>query len=478
MRHEIADGGYTVEESLFFSEENLMAFNKAIPALFGLMLVAIALYSRDQSLQRVPASLNRADFCGLDAYPAICSQVPGLVLERRRELHAEGNAFAASIDEAFTQIRPGFESRVGKIKDHPGDRAFFSNWVKQMNQEILVRVITPQETARVLSNLQTLTQNFRATLESSGLPRPTVETLRSLFSTCPVSVTMQLTRRAGRRWATTHNNRNAVIHGSLQIDALHAADRNHGARIIVNPNNPCVVELDGTTWRECRDGTPECAFVYLHELAHFIDPCKFDPRVLTVPHGASASLRRASQSAAQTGRVLWERTSCLNETVNPHETLNRHTGQEYRPESFEARCVIDPEFPSQWDEAQADLWGSLALSRWLNQLPANEQYKAAIRAMGQFCPVDLDGPPSARTQYATFISDSYEHSILDQPLVDLPPESIAAPVSTQIELPTSWGSNHPAWKNRIEDIYLRNPELRQTLDCAETTPSCSPARGR
>lgn len=249
----------------------------------------------------------------------------------------------------------------------------------------------------------------------------------------------------------------------------------------------CKISLSLDNWMDCAENRPTCFDQLFHELAHSINTCALAAYSdISAKAAADAgdlnyedsltketTLARAAETYGDLARtVLQGNRFCLTAISNPRTAVRSEcAAPDFQRFGFpDGYCRNDemPDFPSQWNEAEADLWAASALAEWLTQKPANRGFQdrrgAMSEIMGGLC-LDEKRP----------INDSF-----DPPAKDEPParcSTVSAVPGVNTSRMKSWLA-HQSYTLRYDGNYLSNSDLRAALGCsfeqARVPATCSP----
>ncbi len=228
----------------------------------------------------------------------------------------------------------------------------------------------------------------------------------------------------------------------------------------------CKLSLSPRMWQRCLARDPKCLSMMVHEAGHLINSCVFAEHIIEtakIPGNQDAKPHEEIEALANT--FVGHTTECLEKLVDPQDALLSACTQESKlnktmqksADKWRKRCatIVDclSSHPSQWFEAEADLWGSSALAFWLDKRfkKDTDRKQAYVKeSIMLFC-----GRPRSTTK--------------DGPrAVDPKDECYQRPADPNMKMiPQGWGDEHLPAHQRINDLWLRNDDLRQSLGCSK-----------
>lgn len=297
---------------------------------------------------------------------------------------------------------------------------------------------------------------------------------------------------------------------SHQSCADHTGE-DEGFVIKVNPLEQttfeCRMALSPTIWAACSENPPgaACVMAIFHEFGHTFNSCNFmtlnqSVREIKSRAQAAASSSKAdqaelaaihvleSQSAGFAKRLVDATTSCLEGLSSPKDPITNSCSPTpgVLPE-HEARCGWSavPGYPSQWLEAEADLWGATGMAQWMTERVKSKDERARLvyDTWAEFCadaaelkndkmgwPPDLlddskalNDEPAAKKTAATGPGDKSGLTIVDS---NAQPVDACKSRPAKGTLPAEpWGDPHQPWGLRANRNFMRNLDIRKALGC-------------
>ncbi len=277
-----------------------------------------------------------------------------------------------------------------------------------------------------------------------------------------------------------------------------------GAAHLVNPLARdgalgCVLTVTPKTWLACAEGEQSCLRTLLHEFGHLLNSC----RVLDVEHYTKQYrhtelgvpdteelgkrdqfLKFLQDQSHALGHELVEATACLAGFSQPHDALPNSCKPKVESDDLYLRHCGDTaldDYPSQWDEAEADFWAASGVALWLgDRFPKLTDRSRAFEEMWtQFCAeeqVELRSQQNAPPELKTLAS--WLNDVQNSPLNSASSGCVDKPLDHGRPLPKPWLSPHQSIAQRANRNYMRNSDLRRVLGCQPNEPkipmTCSP----
>lgn len=415
---------------------------------------------------------ENADLCEPDPMESVCQELPPRLLRRLETRHEQMRRLIEDYDAAD----------VGDVTD----------------LGVLVSRLRPRVEERVHTAVKIFTSTLRQARFLSHLEQ---NVLIRAIRACTTNVEV---------WHTTEMN-------ALSSPPSSAED------LLEVDESVCNIGLSPKYFIECAAGTVACYRVLFHEMAHFINTCRFLQMASALERAAehqgwTEEVEQVHQTLMQLAEKMRLSTACLEQTGEPHAGLvnmcrfTSHVGDlevRYCEQTDRTRTA----HPSQWEEAEADLWAAVNLAHWFNQahIPMADR-QAGVRATMQkvciesgFTEMDVDeeeedeeAPSWAPEQQLARLWGALRQVMGNTPNNE---ETVEVPIllptravvqhsalrwlETKVlrcralgpEVPAHWSwEGHQDWETRWNRTFLRTPELRQALGCAvsEDLPVCSP----
>jgi hypothetical protein len=294
-----------------------------------------------------------------------------------------------------------------------------------------------------------------------------------------------------------------------------------GNDVLVNPLEQdgvldCRLKMAPKTWFACADGAAECFQMIAHEFGHLLNTCFFEQ------YQAQARAHLAELEAANDdgsldpdikavkflgrqlndfNKILRSSESCLGVLSAPkNPILSSCKPDRFVTKEHNARCgdTALKDYPTQWNEAQADFWAASGLARWLaaDFKTPERRARAAYEMWAQFC---ADGSQTVAAvektnagtedifRAAFGLTEAEFPGQFNEILAKKWPKDPEKPKSCdeippprKARLPEPWKDAHQEWGWRANRNYLRNADLRAALGCPDYDPlipfAASPAR--
>lgn len=317
----------------------------------------------------------------------------------------------------------------------------------------------------------------------------------------------------------------------------------HRVNVIVDDWSECKVILSPNVWMDCLEDNALCADTVMHEIAHVFNSCQFLDMAVAANHAFQKSFssegdklfQKQASAAASLGMALADSSACLTQLSAPQNSLSNACAEKKRqlPEMDQIEGVLRSRcnyrswkfIASQWDEAEADFWGSTGFAAYLKKEHPNiEERKAALRSViKSWCAIEIEehgrdlwnatetkilkkqGKTPSIDQTQEFNEDNIPQKYREQAIEEsfnigtkwkIPANQLRKQLSDfktcaghlsedalkslkpDAEGNIAFGNDsHQSWQKRFDRNALRNSDLRRVLGCtlSEEVPfACSP----
>ena len=445
--------------------------------------------------------------CQPNPQEANCTQVPGAFHERFQKIDQEALKQEDEFYEKFRKVnRESYDRHSRTLQGDALQSAIYGDI-----QKLVDAFFAAKKMDRFRDVVRATARHFRLTLEGAqGLGPEEKKVLLAMIAPCEKEVLIDpiIGRGVDKQvpgqfnatsWNKYPTSAKTYLH---QIGSLYE----RGTRLTpIAQTSSCFITATSKMIDLCQEVTPECVYVFAHEIAHRVNSCNFMEssrrflvqsrnQIQSEGDGYDRDRLAAARVHQESARRLYETTvgltSCLDTLSSPKSgTINSCLPPDdgpWRPDPLlRSRCEYGtvPAQASQWSEAESDLWAASVLATYFEKsaMSQRERHSAMSRVNWFFC--EEHATLAARKGERDWRVHFDRAGLDEKPrhLVEVKSNVSPSPTCRDLPLDTtlagqSW-YDHQDWSVRFNRNLLRNHDLRRALGCepsAEVPTTCSP----
>lgn len=469
----------------------------------------------------LPTSL----LCEPNAFSKICQNRSQESIQQERQFRTRSRVMDVRMGPA---LEAGVQMYIDQGGENVDAEAKFSFAWNHVQTEL-----TRSQREQVDKNVKKAAEVFLSTIrKSQRLSHEQKENLSQIVQACM--------ENPARLDVQKMNHRNASVQVSIS-PMVTFPDGTAKAKdpLVESLAQNCQLRLSGIEWQECAEATPECFSTLFHELGHLVNSCHYLELSLNledsakaikkqnlaeiekeysshlfVPNSESTNLKeymltqliQTRNRSRALFKTLKESVSCLEKASDPHVSLlnscpNKLMNFDVSVDEIKycgLRSTVG--HPTQWFEAEADLWGAEAFSEWISSKTTEPTVARhlTLSAIEAWCIEGLEGAaPKNPFELEKAIQKSVKAELK---AIGMKPTqaNIKALRSTRFGAKAPrceiqpkeknlapWMDPHQEWSHRIDRNHLLNSSLRKTLGCSNSETAdqsslvtCSPLQSK
>ncbi len=356
--------------------------------------------------------------------------------------------------DPFEKICNPRDPEIAAIMLDLQDKSYSKKGKKEFEEDI--RKHASSDRARATKKLIEARDVMIKAMEKSTFDGKTKSALQEYLSTC--------ISKKGRQEEFTESS-SASVQGAVFPKAqfqisdglMRLANTPIGGRInpLKSSTGVCQVFFSPGLHLACRQDSFKCMQIIFHELSHFLNSCSFwhlenkTRAVSTRDHDEYKFLSVLRKSALTIREQLSTNVECLKSLVGTKDAVlldDSVPNADYlrRCGEHKYNSEVDPRYPAEWKESEADLWASSFMADWLeSQVSDVKKRKELVIKFGK--------------------RECAQHLFIKKHSGQKVMEAIGDP--------------HDDTHERFNALLLKNSEFRRVLGCTlnvEVPLSCSP----